>query len=98
MLSIMLPTLSTTQIIYLFQIVQFIILFCQYIPQIIKTYKRKSVEDISIAHWISKFAYSGLSIIMLVMADNDLIIVMSQIINIVFVVIIIIQLFHYKQK
>lgn len=94
----MLPTLSTTQVIYLFQIVQFVILFCQYIPQMLKTYKRKTVGDISVIHWISKLAYSILAMLTLILAHNDLIIVLSQIINLVFCILILWQLYYYSHK
>lgn len=94
----MLPTLSDTQLIYMFQIIQFILLFTQFIPQLWKTYKLKTVGDISLTHWIMKLAYTILSILMLVISHNDLIIVLSQIINLVFTLAILYQLIYYSHK
>lgn len=90
--------LTDEELIYIFQIIQFIIIFGQYIPQIVKTYKVKSVKEISVTSWLSKLAYTLLSITMLVYANNSFIIVLSQILNLFFTVVILYQLFYYSKN
>ena len=90
--------MNTQQLINTLQFVIFIIIFCEYIPQIIKTYKSKKVADISISHWILKFVFTCLTIYMLYLTKNSLIVVMSQIFNLIFTTIICCQLFKYKNN
>ena len=83
-------------IIYIVQVVSFVFIAFEYYPQIHKIHKSKSVGDISIMHWISKTFYTVLAILMLAFAHNSLIIVLTQILNLVFSLIITIQCVYYQ--
>ena len=88
--------MTTEQIINTLQLVIFVIIFTEFIPQIIKTWKRKSVGDISVSHWILKLVFTTLAIYMLYLTGNTLIVILSQVFNFIFTIIILCQLYVYR--
>lgn len=90
--------MNNQEIINILQMVIFVIIFTEYIPQIMKTAKKKKVGDISIAHWVFKYLFTLLTIYMLYLTGNTLIVVMSQIFNLVFTTIICVQLVKYRNN
>lgn len=83
------PTLST------------ILITVAYLPQIIKTAKKKSVEDLSVGFWILITAFLICMVTnatyLLITADG-LGYFITEVINLSFAVIILIQIFIYRKK
>ena len=88
---------SSELIVYMLQVGSFVVMFAQYIPQISKIAKRKSVGDISITHWVCKLVYSVLALMILVLSHNCLIVALTQVFNFVFTAIITWQCMKYRE-
>ena len=88
---------SSELIVCMLQVGSFVVMFAQYIPQISKIAKRKSVGDISITHWVCKLVYSVLALMILVLSHNCLIVALTQVFNFVFTAIITWQCMKYRE-
>lgn len=88
---------SSELIVYMLQVGSFVVMFAQYIPQISKIAKRKSVGDISIMHWVCKLVYSVLALMILVLSHNCLIVALTQVFNFVATAIITWQCMKYRE-
>lgn len=89
---------SSSLIVWMLQLGSFVVMFAQYIPQVTKIAKRKSVGDISIAHWICKLVYSVLALMVLVLSHNSLVVALTQVFNFIFTAIITWQCMKYREK
>lgn len=85
------------KIIYFLQIISFIVMFAQYLPQIYELHKCKTVGDVSITHWICKLVYTAFALGILVLSHNCLIVAMTQAFNFIFTSIIFYQCMKYKE-
>ena len=88
---------SSELIVYMLQVGSFVVMFAQYIPQISKIAKRKSVGDISIMHWVCKLVYSVLALMILVLSHNCLIVALTQVFNFVATAVITWQCMKYRE-
>ena len=88
--------METETQVYIIQILCSIILFLMYIPQIYKTYKTKSVEDISLAFVLSKFVMTILTCIVMELANNSFIAIAAQYLSLILGGITLVQMFYYN--
>ena len=73
------------------------ILFFEYIPQIKKIIKRKSVEDLSLGYWLWKGVFTLLTVLTLTLADTSIISYISQLVSICLITFVTILILKYKQ-
>ena len=85
------------QLIPILQMTCCAILFFEYIPQIRKIIKRKSVEDLSLGYWIWKGVFTLLTVFTLTLADTSIISYVSQLVSICLITFVTILIFKYKQ-
>lgn len=83
-------------VICILQVASFVVMFAQYIPQVLQLFKCKTVGDVSITHWLCKLIYTVFSLGILVISHNCLIVTLTQIFNFIFTLIIFAQCIHYK--
>ena len=84
--------------VFIIQIICCLLLFAMYIPQIYKTWKVKSVEDISLSFVLSKFVMTILTCIVMELADNSFIAIAAQYLSLILGGITLVQMFHYNVK
>ena len=94
----MLTTVITdvVTVVCILQVSSFVVMFAQYIPQVYKLYKCKTVGDVSITHWLCKLIYTVFALGILVLSHNCLIVTLTQVFNFIFTLIIFVQCIHYK--
>lgn len=90
--------MDTESQVYIIQILSCVILLLMYIPQIYKTYKVKSVSDISMAFVLSKFVMTILTCVVMELANNSFIAIAAQYLSLILGGITLVQMFHYNLK
>lgn len=82
--------------ILIIQVITLVSKILEFVPQIVKIHKTKSVGDISPMYWWCKVLYTVMSIAILILAMNSMIIVVTQAANLGFSAITLRQVIHYS--
>ena len=79
------------------QIVSILVLFIEYIPQIIKIIKTKHVDDFSLTYWFMKMFYTVIAIIVLILSGNTFVVMVAQLSSLFLAAFVTILIFVYKE-
>lgn len=82
------------------QTITVLLLFVEYLSQIIKILKRKTVEDISFTYWGTKISITVLQFVILFISHNPLKVYLSHLLSLIFCLIVfgMINYYHRKNK
>lgn len=79
------------------QVVSILVLFIEYIPQIIKIMKTKHVEDFSLVYWFMKMFYTVIAIVVLILSGNTFIVMVAQLSSLFLAGFVTILIFTYRE-